>query len=202
MADDVLASLQRRNAEIDRAVAAARQLLATEDAPPQSPPRPVDESIMSAASPHSYAEALHSPLSPSVRAAASASAARRTSEARTAGSASALRPSSSMIPRPGRSVANAPPEPSATAHTPDEPSALEEVDPSLPVDMQLKLLRSQCRLARKISVFCSSWACRPPPFYLLLCNFVCARVDRPCCARTSAHSASSGVRQARQCRSS
>jgi hypothetical protein len=139
MADDLLTQLQRRNAEIDSAVESARQRLTAVD--DQKQILALDES--SATPKRQFFEGGSSPLSPSVRAAATASAARRTSDARLGGATAVTRPSSSLFKQPGRM--------SDTGHNAHEDSisVLEEVDASLPVDIQLKLLRSQCKLARK-----------------------------------------------------
>ena len=158
MSDTLLAreaELHRRNADIDAAVASARiRLLAAEA--PATPPRQVagrDDSFVSAASPVRQS-GLTEPLSPSVRAVAAASAARRSESSARGGfgvASSSQRPSSSKIPKPG----SFPRDVVGSSDTDTVPATLlEDVDPALPSEIQLHMLRSQLKIARKMSLFC------------------------------------------------
>ena len=148
------AELHRRNADLDAAVASVRMRLATVEPPPLSPPRDLatdrDASFASASTPQRQGHP--DPLSPPVRAAAAASAARRVSENRGGFAVQAPPPrrpsSSSLIPKPGRAARDGA---GAPVGSDDEApvTLLEDVDPALPTDVQLRLLRSQLKIARK-----------------------------------------------------
>ena len=135
MSDALLAreaELHRRNADIDAAVASARMRLASAEAPP-TPPRQHgarDDTFSTATTPLRNS-GPSDPLSPSVRAAATASAARRVSESANRGgfAVTAQQRTSEIAPA----------------------TLFEDVDPGLPTDIQLRMLRSQLKIARKIS---------------------------------------------------